>query len=302
MHTIRFLFLIAVYLGINLRAEDMKNLNNELNILLPKAVENWQPVEPDNFYTPENLFEYINGGAELYLSYGFRVVMNRIYYKKDQPDIIVDIFDMGNSKNAFGLFMHSRENIDTLFGQGSEYASGMLIFWKDHYFISILAFPENEELKNAVFKLAGIIENKIKKDGPLPVLINYLPQRSLHKKSIRYFKHYIWLNSYFFIADQNILKLSADSEALMAKYGSGKNPHYLLLMKYATPEKAADALASFTGHYLPEIKSEGIVRVEDGLFTGCAIKGSHLIIVFNAPDKNRADELLRSVKKLMEVK
>ena len=73
------------------------NAQSKISELLPDSLNEWEPVDKDNFYTCENLFEYINGGAELYISYGFNLVLSRTYRADNQPDIIVDIFEVNNS-------------------------------------------------------------------------------------------------------------------------------------------------------------------------------------------------------------
>ena len=101
----------------------------------------------------DNLYDYINGGAELYLSYGFNKVINRTYLRPEQPDIVVDLFDMGTSQNAYGVFSHSMETVDAAYGQGSQYSEGLLLFWKDRYYVSIMSYPETTESKKALLAL-----------------------------------------------------------------------------------------------------------------------------------------------------
>jgi len=95
------------------------NLNaSVLDKLLPDSTEGWKPSDKDRYYNPETLYNYINGGAELYISYGFREVISRTYSKSGQPNLTVEIFDMVEAKNAFGVFCHVREGIDYSYGQG----------------------------------------------------------------------------------------------------------------------------------------------------------------------------------------
>lgn len=65
---------------------------------------NNQKKAGDRFYKQETLYEYVDGGAELYISYGFREGLKRKYSKPDQPDILIEIFDMGSSINTHGIF------------------------------------------------------------------------------------------------------------------------------------------------------------------------------------------------------
>ena len=277
--------------------ETLKSTEHALSDLLPNNIGDWLVNEKDQTYTPDDLFEYINGGAELYISYGFIKIINRVYSKDEHPDIVVDIFDMGNSKNAFGVFVHSREKVEKDFGQGSLTTKGMIMFWKDKYLISILSYPETSDSKSAIQELADAIDKKIPEEGSLPDMISWLPDESLIETSIRYFQHYIWLNSHFFIADENILNIDEKSEAVLAKYGSLDKNYALLIVRYNGQSAALEAFEKFKRNYLPEIGENEIIRLEDEKWSGCRLLGKNLIIVFNCPAKEKAGFLLDDAAK-----
>ncbi|MCK5423010.1 MAG: hypothetical protein KAJ08_12640 [Deltaproteobacteria bacterium] len=286
-------FLVVVLCG----AICMGKVKTDFALLLPDTIQGWKVAAKDQIYNRNNLYDYIDGGAELYLSYGFHNVVNRTYVKSGQPDMVVDVFDMGDSQNAYGVFSHAREEEDTTFGQGSQYAAGLLLFWKDRYYISILTIPETVESKKAIFELARKIEKAIGKEGPLPEMLTLLPQQSLVKESIRYFRHYVWLNSYYFVADQNILHINEKTKALLAKYGEKKKRYLLLLVKYSSDKDAKHAYDDFAKYYLPELSQETVVKIEDGTWTACRLEKNLLIIVFNAPVKDKALHLIEAVQK-----
>ena len=275
----------------------MGKVKTDFALLLPDTIQGWKVTAKDQIYNRDTLYDYINGGAELYLSYGFQNVVNRTYVKSGQPDMIVDIFDMGTSQNAYGVFSHAREEEDATFGQGSQYAAGLLLFWKDRYYISILTVPETIESKKAIFDLARKIETSIAEEGSLPGILTLLPQQSLIKESVRYFRHYAWLNSHYFVADQNILHINEKTEALVAKYGEKKKRYLLLLVKYEKDKDAKHAYDDFAKYYLPELSKEPVVKIEDGTWTACRLAKKLLIIVFNAPVKDKALHLIEAVQK-----
>ena len=268
----------------------------DLSELLPDNVKNWDKTKDEQIYDKDNLYEYINGGAELYISYGFNKVLSCKYVCENQPDIFVDIFNMSNSFNAFGIFAHFREVIDSTYGQGSQYTSGNLLFWKDRYFISILASPETEESKATIDLLAQYIDNKIKDTGSIPPIISLLPKTNLIQESLRYFRHYIWLNSFYFIADKNILNINENTEAVLAKYKHDKQQSILLLVNYESENDADSAINSFINQYLPALKTNSIQQVEDGSWMGFKTQGKIITIIFNSPTEFWAKELLGSIK------
>lgn len=269
----------------------------ELRSLLPDTIHGWQAEGQGAIYSPDNLYEHINGGAELYRSYGFRQSLNRLYTRPQQPDIIVDVFDMGSAASAFGVFMHSRESVDTTFGQGSEYAAGMLNFWRDHYFVSILAYPENEHSRRAVFGLARYIEKSIGQDGALPEIIRLLPQQNLDSTSIRYFRQHVWLNSYFFIAEDNILNIGDDTHCTLAKYKGGNPKPVLLLIEYPDTARAQDAYDSFVNAYNPALQKRSTIKEEGGTWLSVLHHHAVVAIVFNASGRTAAEGFKEQFKK-----
>src|SRR3989304_4594407 len=86
-----------------------------LGKLLPDDLNGWQALTqtgPDKTYDRTTLYDYIDGAAEPYLTFQFRQVVARRYEKEGQPSIVVDLFDMGSSKDAYGLFSFHREEED----------------------------------------------------------------------------------------------------------------------------------------------------------------------------------------------
>ena len=263
--------------------------------LLPDQVDGWKASRKDGTYGRDNLYDYINGGAELYLSYGFKKCINRTYLLPEQPDIVVDLFDMGTSQNAYGVFSHSMETVEDAYGQGSQYSEGLLLFWKDRYYVSIMSYPETTESKNALLTLGKGIETAIRGEGPLPEVLNLLPQASLIRESVRYFRHYAWLNSHYFIADSNILNINDSTDALLAKYRDGEIKILLLLVEYGKAQEAQAAHDNFVKQYLPELTRKKAVRIEDGTWTSCQQQENLVIIVLNAPEEGKALQLMQAV-------
>jgi hypothetical protein len=271
--------------------------------LLPDSSLGWKRTDQDHVYGRENLYDYIDGGAELYLSYGFTRLVSRTYAKPGQPEIVLDVFEMRSSSEAFGVFSHSREKEEKDFGQGSQYAGGLLLFWKNNFFISILASPETQESRDATFDLARRIDRAIPAEGPLPALLDLLPEKDLARETIRYFHHHIWLNSYYFIATDNILHIDETTDAVLARYGERGTRSLLLLVRYRDGEAAKAAYDDFVQHYLPELGEKPLMRIEDGTWTGCRLWGDLLAVVFNAPTEAAVSRLIEAVELSMrEVK
>lgn len=278
----------------------MQTQNNDLNILLPDSFGNWQKTSEDEVFDHDNLHDYLNGGAELYISYDFSRVIKRTYSAPEQPEITIDIFDMQNSKNAYGVFTHSSEKSNAEYGQGAFQVEGAILFWKDRYYISIIVFPETEESKNAIEKLADIVSNSIKSEGDIPPIVNLLPRENLINESILYFRHYNWLNSYYHVSFENILNITNDTECAFAKYNTVSGGSILLILEYKSEYEAGLANENFESNYYGGISSKkSIHKMEDGSWSGSRVVNNYIIIVFNTRENDRLISLLNKSEKLI---
>jgi hypothetical protein len=259
-----------------------KHSLNKIFLQLPDNLSLWKKSSTFEIYGPKNLFDYINGGAELYLSYGFKQLLSCKYKGKDHPDIIIDLFDMGNSYQAFGVFSHSRETVDDSIGQGCEYGGGLLIFWKGKFYVSILAYPETEAARRAILHIGREIASIIGEKGQFPPILKLMPQEDLVQESIRYFNHYIWLNSHYFISNDNILHIDRHTEAVLAQYKKGLGKYFMLLVVYPDIEKAQKAYSDFRKYYLKDSANR---------WAGCQIRSKRLWLVFNAGSKKEIDDI-----------
>jgi len=272
---------------------------NSIYQSIPKQIKEWQANTKDEIYDRETIYKYINGGAELYLAYGFKEVCARKYRGPGDNEIALDIYDMGTPADAFGVFSSEREDDDAGIGQGSEYSDGLLRFWQDRYFVSVLAVGEEEVVGPVIKEIGKVVAAAIKSAGPEPDMLKLLPPDGLDKKRIRYFHTKLLLVKHYYLADENILNLSGKTDCLLAEYPvTGQEPVYLLLVRYPNFSLAKKAYARFLHAYMPEAVAVGVVETENGKWAMAKHKRNMITIVFDAPSKNRAEELHAAVNDL----
>lgn len=280
-------FLILLLLSLSAPAEFYRSL--------PSNVKGWKAAGEDLTFDRNTLYRHINGGAELYLTYDFRELIVRRFEHPDKPGMLLEVFDMGSSAEAFGIFSCERDGDSLPIGQGAEYAGGLLRMWKDRYFVSITSLGREEYTKNAIAALGTAIADLIASSGPLPALIERLPARDLDNSTIRFFHAAQSLNNIYYLASENILLLGDSTDCVLARYGAAESLGYLLLIEYHEAERAREAHASFIANYLPEAAQSGYARMEDGTFTFASIQNQLLAIVFESPDVESANTLVSGV-------
>jgi hypothetical protein len=256
----------------------------------------WSAQTGDRIFDQKTIYSYIDGGAEVYKAYNFRQCLSRRYTLSGGPSIILDIFDMGSSEDAYGIFTHDIDGAKVDIGQDGRLRPGWLSFWKARFFVSIYMEEESPAAEQAVKELGRQVADKITGQGSKPEILSQLPPPGLQADRILYLHHPIVLNYHYYISDENILNISADTDVALAEYRLGNQTARLLLIKYPTSEKAAQSQADFLNHYLPDADQKGAALLENGKWAVINRKGHLLVIVLEADSREYAELLLKNVQ------
>jgi hypothetical protein len=205
-----------------------RSQNEDLLTFLPRSgeAEGWLKERTVLRYRGEDLFEYINGGAEIYYEYGFKEVVIQDY-KKNGHSLSLEIFEMIDPQSAYGIysFKRSPEGIPLDTEAEGRLEGYYLNLWKGRYLITITGFDEEQETVNGLTAVAKTVESKIKtENNTRPGLLERLPQLELTEGSEKYFKGNLGLfNSYAF-SRQDIFGLS---EGVKGSYKKGYDVYIL---------------------------------------------------------------------------
>jgi hypothetical protein len=160
-----------------------------LESLIPKRdiPKEWTLIHGPQTYDKKTLFEHINGQAELYLKYGFRQSAFAIYQDKNKTknQIEVDIYDMGNVVQAFGVFSRFRnEDRPGGFGLDSFLDDHTALFYKGKYYVMLYATESNPD---SLRQFSKLVSSKISDPSSPPKEISFFPKNGLKPGSIQYF-------------------------------------------------------------------------------------------------------------------
>ncbi len=263
---------------------------------IPKTIGAWQAAGKDQLYNRETLYDYMDGGAEVYLAFDFRQVWARKYAGPGGGELTLDIYDMGSPEEAFGIFSCDREDPGAGIGQGSEYGFGLLRFHQGRFFVTVMTAEEGEDAGKAVLDIGRAVAKELGPPGPGPDMVGYLPRDSLRPDRTSYFHANVNLNNRYFVASENILGLDRSTDCVFAEYETASDkPGYLLLVRYPAEERAVAARRSFLASYAPEAGPEGLVQTENKKWASAVVRGRYLIIVFESPSPDWARKLGSSI-------
>jgi len=162
--------------------------------------------EPVVFYGSKNLYEYINGQAVFYLSYGFKRLEHGFYQKGDAT-YYVDVYELGSRLSAFGAFRQQREEDAEKLTIGCEGAitDYLTVFYKGNFYIEIIPMSSESDDMEIMKQLAGHVEKLVPGEVDLPSEVSLFPPKWLITGSERY-------------VDESLISYSFMGSGLYARY------------------------------------------------------------------------------------
>ena len=298
------------------------------NINLPKTIAVWTRPDSPKMIDSTNIFDYMNGAGELYLGYRFNHLEVYEYTTDHQHNIVVELYFMETSDDAFGLLSLDWGGDPVIFDPSTEnhvkhsivplsralYGGGLLRICSRNIYARVMAYQETPASKEAVLSLGqAIVANR--KNPPEPELLNILPPAigsdwKLRNDRIGYFRSHLVLNSFYYLSHQNILNLDHSTEGITALYekmmdvGDVKRVQFLFI-KYENHQRAQNALNHFHKAYLPDhqieivpeskTRSTHFFRIEDG-WLGYQLCSNCIMIVFECPDQETARIMINQIE------
>jgi hypothetical protein len=77
-------------------------------VKLPPRIDGWKLESAQAKYSPETIFEYIDGGAEAFLQFDFQELIAATYVTPKKVEITVDLYRHADATRAFGIYSQER--------------------------------------------------------------------------------------------------------------------------------------------------------------------------------------------------
>jgi hypothetical protein len=127
-------------------------------------------------YQPENLWDFIDGAADTYLSYKF-IDLHVAEYKKGRNIIKLEIYRHADHTNAFGIYSSERSPSFNFINLGSQgyVADGSINFFKGNYYVKIRTYSKKEKILQSARALAGRVEQTLEGNNSMPAPLSLFP-------------------------------------------------------------------------------------------------------------------------------
>ncbi len=186
-----------------------------------------------NAFLPDDLWDFIDGAAETYLSYGF-VDLHIAEYKKGKNVIKLEIYRHSDHILAFGIYSTERSPSFKYMNLGSQgyKADGSINFFKGNYYVKIRTLPKSVKTLQAAESLAFSAAAMLEGSTEMPPVLSMFPSDGKKKNEEVYI-------------NENVLGHKFLKRAYRANYESGPDIFSVYIFNCKSPEEAWESANAF---------------------------------------------------------
>jgi hypothetical protein len=194
------LLFVCVVLGVNNSA--WASDSGWKTFVFPE-VTGWRQSGEIQTFQPENLFDYIDGAADLYLSYDFQELKVAEYLNEKKASVIVEVYRHKSPTDAFGIYSQERLSNANFLDIGAQGYSekDILNFLAGDYYVKMNSFKTGPEDQEILLNFAKKVAENLGEKGALPSILLSFPEEGKKKNSERFiaikFLGYPFLHSAF---------------------------------------------------------------------------------------------------------
>ena len=129
----------------------------------PDRLQGWKSIDPPQNFTGKELYVYMNGGAEIYLSRGFKQLITQKYINKSNKAITLEIFEMESISSALEMYTSKIGNDGTPLAIGKEalLEDYYLNFQEENFLVTLTGFDSEKETIDGLITIAKVVDERI---------------------------------------------------------------------------------------------------------------------------------------------
>lgn len=233
--TIRYISPIALFFVLVL---SVRNSYGQTS-LFPR-IPGWECAEDTIVYNPTNLWDIIDGAADLFLEYNFESLHIARYVKSDTLDIKVELYEHRSAEDAFGMYSQERDTGYHFIQLGVQgyLEQGVVNFCAGNYYVKISTIQSGQKVQDALLVIGAAVEKNLGQSAVYPATFQLLPVQGKV------------LNAEQYIA-KNFLGYGFFGNAYVAFYRIEETAFRVFIMKYESQKRATEVLDEYL-HLTPK--------------------------------------------------
>jgi len=225
----------------------------------------WKKTGPARTFISQDLFNHIDGGAELFLEFGFVRLLVQAY-GDGSSELTAAVYEMESASAALGIYLMKmgKETPFPEIAARNSSEDAQLTILKGRSFIQIDNFGDKPAPRGTAVALANALLAGLPDEKPGPIL-DRLPTDNRLPGSERLIRGPYGLQPYFTFGEGDILQLNGKTYAALAEYKAADGSKYNhLIVPYPDPATASAALEFLRLNLDPYLK---VVETSPAAFT-----------------------------------
>jgi len=232
---------------------------HDLELLPPDGfMRTWRRSERVRVFTSGDLYGYIDGGAELFLEFGFEQLTVQPFTSNlrasGSGEVQVEIYRMTDPIAATGIYLMKcgKESTEPSFQERHTINQYQVLFKRDRYFVIVNNVEGEAENRSAMIEFGRFIASRLPAEKPLP-LGEPLPKKGMIKDSLRLIRGPYGLQSIYTLGEGDILQLHRNLTAVSARYEDAGQKRTVICIDYPNEQSASGAFIHIQrnlDHYL----------------------------------------------------
>jgi hypothetical protein len=197
-------------------------------------IKGWKQTGGILTFSPRKLYDYIDGAADLYLTYEFQELEVAEYQNEKKASVTVEVYRHKTPTQAFGIYSQERLSNANFLDIGAQgfVEKNILIFTQANYYVKINSSETGAEDEEVLLAFAKAVAKNLGEKGFLPAILSAFPEEGKRK------------NSEKFIA-KNFLGYSFFLSGFTADYDLSGKKFKLYVMEGANPEECKNMIQKY---------------------------------------------------------
>jgi len=252
----------------------------------------WAKAEKPEQFQNVDLFNYIDGGAELFLEFGFDKLVVQSYVKEFM-ELTLEVYQLESPESALGVYLLKSGKETPVKGLSARNTGDrfQITALRNRWFIHVNNPDGLPDAVPAMTALAQKLTDALP-EGPRVTLLDALPPTGIIRGSERLFRGPYALQSLYTLGPTDILQQNRTIFGIAADYQTEKGEYYTrILVPYPDPAAAKEAfryLRQNLDSYLEVVDSyaEGFIFHDiQNKYGQAELKGTWIEVLVNLTTK-----------------
>lgn len=264
-------------------------------------IQGWKKQGKSQHYEGEGLYEYIDGGAEIYHEYGFKSVIVQDFVHSVGKSVSVEIFEMASPESAYGIytFKTNAKGKKVPIGTDAQLADYYLNFWKGPILVTLTGFDETEDTIKGLLDIAQAIDSRLDTTGQRAEIVSLLPEQDLVPQSVKYFKGILGLRNSHPFFDMNIFGFEKGVK------GDFEDAYSVFIIQFKESDECQDQYEQLKKNYTEDSKYETHETEKVEIFSAADNRErrfyvlaheASIILVMGDVDRDHAIDIFREIR------